>query len=136
LAKRYLTETGSDELDIFLKPVSSLSISRLTVVEMRCLLGRRRRNREIEPSLERRMVAEFEGDIARGILEVYPLDDQHAIRARQLLGRLANIPLRALDAIHLAIAVEIGAQAIATADQTFAAAARALRLHVDWFGEK
>lgn len=82
------------------------------------------------------MVAEFEGDIALGILEVYSLDDRHAIRAHQLLERLRNIPLRALDAIHLAIAVEIGAQAIATADRTFAAAARALRVHVDWFGEK
>ena len=82
------------------------------------------------------MVAEFESDIARGILEVHPLDDQHAIGARQLLEKLATIPLRTLDALHLAIATEIGADAIATADRTFAAAARALRLHVDWFGEK
>jgi uncharacterized protein len=102
---------------------------------MRCLLGRRRRNREIEPRLEKRMVAEFEHDIARGILEVYPLLDQHAIRARQILERLANIPLRTLDALHLAIATEIAADAMATADRTFAASARALRLRVEWFGE-
>lgn len=103
---------------------------------MRCLLGRRRRNQEIELSLEKRIVAEFENDIARGILEVHPLDDQHAISARQILETLPSIPLRTLDALHLAIAADIGAEGMATSDRTFAAAARALRLRVIWFGER
>jgi uncharacterized protein len=102
---------------------------------MRCLLARRRRNREIEPSLEKRMVFEFEKDIARGILEVHPLEDRHAVSAYELLARLHNLPLRALDALHIAVAVEIRSSAIATADKTFAAAARALRIPLHWFGE-
>jgi hypothetical protein len=36
--------------------------------------------------------------------------------------------------MHLGIAMEIGAEAVATADMNFAAAARALRMHVEWFG--
>jgi uncharacterized protein len=112
----------------------SVSISRLTVVELRCLLARRRRNREIDASAEQRATAAFEDDVAQGFVEVHPLEDRHALGARDLLIRLAAIPLRTLDALHLAIATAIKADAIATADDTFAAAAAALRLRVEWFG--
>ncbi len=134
VAKRYLREPGSDEFDGFLGRLLSASISRLTVVEMRCLVGRRRRNREIDGGAERRVMAAFEDDIAQGFLEVHPLEDRHALDARDLLTRLAPVPLRTLDALHLAIATAIGADAVATADSIFAAAATALRLRVEWFG--
>ena len=134
LAKRYLREPGSDEFDGFLERLLSVSISRLTVAELRCLLGRRRRNRDIDTDAERRATAAFEEDVAQGFLEVHPLEDQHALGARNLLIRLAAFPLRTLDALHLAIATAIGADAVATADDTFAAAAAALRLRVEWFG--
>ncbi len=112
----------------------SVSISRLTVVELRCLLARRRRNRDIDAGAERRAAAAFEDDIVQGFLEVHPLEDRHAIGARDLLIRLAIVPLRTLDALHLAIATGIDASAVATADDIFAAAAAALRLRVEWFG--
>ena len=41
LAKRYLNEPGSEALDAFLGTLSRALISRLTVVEPRCLLRRR-----------------------------------------------------------------------------------------------
>ncbi len=134
LAKRYLSEPGSDEFDRFLGRRTSVSISRLTAVELPCLLGRRRRNREIDADAERLAVEAFEDDIARGFLEVHPLEDRHALDAGNLLVRLATVPLRTLDALHLAIAAAIGANAVATADDTFAEAAAALRLRVEWFG--
>jgi uncharacterized protein with PIN domain len=84
LAKRYLHETGSDEFDRFLGTMMSVSISRLTMVELRCLLSRRRRNRDIDAGAERKVAAAFEEDITQGFLEVHPLEDQHAIRARDL----------------------------------------------------
>ena len=108
-----------------------VSISRLTVVELYCLLGRRRRNRDIDARAQQRVVAAFEEDIAQGFFDVHPLQDQ---QARNLLSRLGHVPLRALDALHLAIATEINAGVVATADIIFAKAATALRLHVGWFG--
>lgn len=114
--------------------MASALISRLTIVELRCLLGRRRRNHDIDAGAERRALAAFEDDIAQGFLEVHPLDDQHALDARALLIRLPSIPLRTLDALHLAIATAADARTVATADDVFAAAARALRLQVEWFG--
>jgi len=114
--------------------MASASISRLAVVEFRCLLARRRRARELDALAERRVASAFEDDIAQGFLQVHPLEDRHAIDARDLLVRLSAIPLRTLDALHLAIACAIGAGAVATADDTLAAAATALRLGVEWFG--
>jgi hypothetical protein len=93
LAKRYLHEAGSDEFDDFLGQMTSASISRLTVVELCCLPRRRRRNHEINASIEQKAGAAFEEDIAQGFFEVHPLEDQHAIRARELLISLAVVPL-------------------------------------------
>ena len=134
LAKRYQREAGSDEFDRFLGRFRAVSISRLTVVEFRCLLARRRRNRELDAQAERRAAAAFDEDIARGFLEVHPLEDRHALDAYDLLMKLRAIPLRTLDALHLAIALAMGAHTIATADDTFSAAAAALRLNAKWFG--
>jgi predicted nucleic acid-binding protein len=102
---------------------------------LRCLLARRRRNRDIGASAVRRAAAAFEVDLAQGFLEVDPLEDRHALSARDLLIRLADVSLRTLDALHLAIAMAIGADTIATADDTFAVAAAALRLRAGWFGK-
>jgi hypothetical protein len=51
LAKRYLDEAGSSAVDDFLGRRPRALISRLGVVELRCLLRRRRRAREIDASL-------------------------------------------------------------------------------------
>jgi uncharacterized protein len=130
LAKRYLHEAASDAVDGFLGRLESAAISRLTVVELRCLLARRRRNREIDARLERRLLAAFDGDVAQGFFEVHPLEDRHAVAAADLLARLPRHPLRTLDSLHLAIATGIGAAVVATADGIMAAAAAALELRV------
>jgi predicted nucleic acid-binding protein len=134
LAKRYLHEAESDRFEIFTAQTKSASISRLTLVEFRCLLARRRRNRNIGIDNEQRALAEFEEDIVGGFLEIHPLQDRHAMAARDLLIKLATIPLRTLDAFHLAIAIDIGSEAVATADKAFAQAVRAVQLHLEWFG--
>jgi uncharacterized protein len=135
LAKRYLQEVGSDLFAIFTEHTESASISRLTLVEFRCLLARRRRNRNISSDIEQRVLKDFEEDVVGGFLEVHPLQDRHAMDARDLLIRLATIPLRTLDAFHLAIAMDIGSEAVATADKAFADAVRAVQLRLEWFGE-
>ncbi len=129
-----MQESGSDEFDRFLRRLRSCAISRLTVVEFRCLMARRRRNRDMDADAERRVLSAFESDIGQGHLEVHPLDDRHAMAAADLLAMLNGIPLRTLDALHLAIARAINADGIATADRVLAAAAGALRLRVWRFG--
>jgi predicted nucleic acid-binding protein len=133
LAKWYLNEARSDDVEAFIRARRSIAISRLTVVELRCLLARRRRNKEIDRRIERAVLEAFEGDTRQGFVAVHPLEDRHAVAAYGLLTRLARHPVRTLDALHLAIALESGAKVRATADAVMVAAATALGMVVKRF---
>ena len=134
LAKWYISEPGSEAFEAFVAGFPRIVISRLTLVELRCLLARRRRAGEIaEPTAEAAFHL-FESDIAQGYLEICPLVDQHAVSAVALPGRLRDHPLRTLDALHLSVAQTIGSQTVATADRVMARAAEALGLRTVVFG--
>jgi predicted nucleic acid-binding protein len=130
LAKWYLNEPRSDDFAAWITGQRAVAVSRLTVVEFRCLLARRRRAREIAARMERRIVAAFDDDVRQGFVDVHPLYDRHAIAAMEIMTSLPRHPLRTLDALHLAIARETGAPALATADRIMAAAARSLKMEV------
>ncbi|MEK7404548.1 MAG: type II toxin-antitoxin system VapC family toxin [Acidobacteriota bacterium] len=133
LAKWYLSETRSDDFEAFIRQQESAAISRLTVLELHCLLGRRRRSREIDTRIERQVLTAFEQDIRDGFLMVHPLQDAHASTAVAILSRLRSHPLRSLDALHLAVARDLGATLFATADRVLAAAAAALGIETARF---
>lgn len=130
LAKWYLNEPFSGEFEAFIQKQSSAAVSRLTVVEFRCLLARRRRAGEIAKTIESRVFAAFEQDIRAGFLQVYPVADEHLIAALGLIARLGRFPLRTLDAMHLAIAQGTHVRQLATADRTMAGAGHAIGLEV------
>jgi predicted nucleic acid-binding protein len=132
--KRYLNEPGSDAFDAFLGPLWRAVISRLTVVELRCLLLRRRRAGEIDDDYERAARAGFADDLRSGYFEVGPLADRHAIVAYDLIDQLSGHTLRTLDALHLAIAHGAGATMLATADRKMVRAAEALGIGAVMFG--
>jgi hypothetical protein len=132
LLKRYLTEPFSAEFDALFQQ-GEIASSRLAVVEMRCALARRRRNREIVATRESRINAELAADIQDGALWIASFDDSGFAAAYHLIGRLAHLPLLTLDALHLAIAEQHSAAAFATADKTQAEAARALGFTVHDF---
>src|ERR671918_682358 len=134
LAKWYLPEPGSEAFVEFIVRQDGAVISRLTSVELRCLLARRRRAGEIAPEHERDAWFTFEDDIRAGHLHVEALADGHAIKARHLVEQLRDLPLRTLDALHLAIAQSIGVDVLATADLGMARAAQALGITVVTFG--
>jgi len=130
LAKWYLNEPFSEEFEAFIQEQPAAAISRLTVVEFRCLLARRRRAREITKTIESRVYASFERDVGAGFLQVHPVSDEHLIAALGLITRLGKYPLRTLDALHLAIARGIHCRQLATADKSMANAGRAAGLGV------
>lgn len=134
LAKRYLSEAFSDEVDDFLAGSAPVSISSLTLVEMRSLVGRRRREGYLDEVFEARLWASLEEDIAEGYVLTHPLTDEHASGAGRLLAMLSQTPLRTLDALHLAVARAIGAGGLATADRVMAAGAEQLGFRVTRFG--
>ena len=133
LAKWYLNEPFSEQFEAFIQGQATAAISRLTVVEFRCLLARRRRAGDITKTIESRVHTAFEKDIGAGFLQVYPVADEHLIAALGLLTRLGRYPLRTLDALHLAIAQGIHCRRLATADKTMADAGKAAGLGVARF---
>ena len=130
LAKWYLNEPFSERFEAFIQEQATAAISRLTVVEFRCLLARRRRAGDITKTIESRVYTAFEKDVGAGFLQVYPVADEHLIAALGLLTRLGRYPLRILDALHLAIAQGIHCRRLATADKTMATAGKAAGLSV------
>lgn len=132
LIKRYLIEPFSAEFEALLAE-GAMAISRLTIVEVRCALARRRRNRDIDVLHENRVNAELATDIHAGLLRVCEVEASAFTSAYHLIGRLTDAPLRTLDALHLATAELISASAFATADRIQADAAQALGFAVHRF---
>jgi len=133
LAKWYLNEPFSEAFEAFIREQPTAAISRLTIVEFRCLLARRRRAGEITKAIESRVYAAFEKDVGAGSLQVYPVADEHLIAALGMIERLGRYPLRTLDALHLAIAQGIHCRRLATADKTMADAGKAAGLDIARF---
>ncbi len=133
LLKRYLHEAFSEEFDAFFLNRGPISISRLGLVEARCSLARRRRNGLINARIEQKAIKELHSDIRDGALRLNALADDQVADAFHLIESLPTIPLRSLDAVHLAIARDIQAKGFATADKIQAEAATALGFTVHRF---
>jgi predicted nucleic acid-binding protein len=126
LVKRYLQEPGSDTFDAFFLDRAPLGISRLTVIEMRCALARRRRATLVSPELESQVLEAFRLDMQDGALIVESFGEDDMTLAYHLMDEVGNVPLRTLDALHLAVARRSAATEFATADKNQAEAANRL----------
>ena len=133
LAKWYINEAHSEDVETYIQEHGPVAISDLTVVEMRCLLARRRREKTIDVKMEMEIFATFQEDIRQRFLICHPLPQGLAAGAVNLLARLTDIPLRTLDALHLMIAKELPADVMVTADTVMAAGAKAMGLSVTTF---
>jgi uncharacterized protein len=130
LAKWYLNEENSEEVERYLQEHGPVAISELTVVEMRSLLARLRREGKIDSKLENRIFGAFKEDIRQGHLSCHPLPEDLMEGAANLISLLSDIPLKTLDSLHLTLAREIAADAMVTADRVMAAAAGAMGFSV------
>jgi predicted nucleic acid-binding protein len=130
LAKWYLNEPFSEQVEDYLATLPYAVISSLTIVEMRSLLLRRRRAGELTGAVVERVWATFLNDQSAGALSLIELKDEHLRAAARLLDRV-EAPLRTLDAMHLVLAESTGA--CATADRLLAGGARELGLEVRTF---
>jgi hypothetical protein len=63
----------SADVERYLMEHGPVAISDLTVVEMRSLLARRRREKHVDSKLENRVFSTFEDDIRRGFLIRHPI---------------------------------------------------------------
>ena len=135
LAKWYLNEPRSEEFARWIQEEDEVWISTLTMVEMRCLLARRRRARDISTDTEELAFTTFREDVDHVFLFLQPVEDRTVHASLHLIDRLTEHSLRSLDAIHLSLARELQVERLATADGVMARAAEALGFEVAWFGE-
>jgi uncharacterized protein len=133
LAKWYINEERSEEVEAFLLENCPVNISLLTKVEMHSLMARRVREHHMEPVTQAKILACFEGDIAAGHLVLIPQTVESFLLAESLVGARPDVPLTTLDALHLAAARANEITTLATADRVLARAADALNVECRTF---
>ena len=128
MAKLYLREPGSDEFNALVAGRTDLIVSELTVTELVSVLARLSRQGVIPRQIVGRVQHAVMGRLDDGTYQrVEATRDTHR-RAEHLLMHLTQTPLRAADALHLAMATAARAPSLASFDSRLAAAARAVGL--------
>jgi len=128
-AKRYIQEAGSDRIDDLLRDASDLAFSVILVPELISGLNRLLR----EGALNEKNYREAKKQL---------LDDVHDATVLQLTPSVISLsvkilegnPLRAMDALHVACAVEWKADLFATSDRKQLDAALNSGLRAEYIG--
>ena len=128
LLKLYLREPGSDEFNRAVEGRDDLLVSDLAVTEVVSALARRVRQRAVTSDVARRVQRAIVGRIDDGPYQRVELTRDVHRRAEHFLLSLTQIPLRAVDALHLALATSARAASMASFDVRLGAAARAIGL--------
>jgi predicted nucleic acid-binding protein len=125
LAKRYIEEKGSAQVQAILSSASSLAVAVICVPEIVSALCRLRRERRLSTEEYRNAKASLLTDVDDAT--VIGITDEVIAQAVALLEQF---PLRSADALHIACAFEWSTELFISADdrQCKAATARGLRV--------
>jgi predicted nucleic acid-binding protein len=126
LAKRYIEEKGSDQVQAILSSASALAVSVICVPEIVSALCRRRRERKLSTKDYRdakaSVLTEIDDATIIGITEEV---------IAEAVALLEQFPLRSADALHIACASEWSTDLFVSADDRQCRAARARGLRVE-----
>jgi len=123
LAKLFLPEAESDSLNQLLDGRSDVILSDLAITELASALARRAREGAVPPSAARRAHRKILATVSEGGFRRVDLLATTHREAERLLFATEAAPLRAADALHLALALGAGAGTVLTFDRTMARAA-------------
>ena len=112
LIKRYIAIQGGEELAALLADATSLHIAPHCRVEMHSAFNRLRLTKQMSAAASRAALAEFEQDLAD--LQVTPWSAEIENAAIKMLP---HSNLRAMDALHVAAALAVGAEQFITSDE-------------------
>ncbi|MDZ7666411.1 MAG: type II toxin-antitoxin system VapC family toxin [Desulfotignum sp.] len=128
-AKRYVLEEGSEILDHLLQRASQLALCTIAVPEIISGLNRRRREQILSSDDYRTIKRSLMEDVHDAIvLQITPSVISHSV------SLLETNTLRAMDALHIACALEWQAELFATADRRQLNAARNAGLLTEYIG--
>jgi uncharacterized protein len=128
-AKRYIEEEGSREVDEICLATSVLALSALCVPEIVSALNRRVR----EKRLSTREYLTAKSRLSEEVADAVIVNLTHEVIGRAVFLLESN-PLRTLDAIHVACALEWGAELFVSCDNRQIQAARRAGLRVRRIG--
>jgi uncharacterized protein len=128
LVKLLVSEPESDALNQALLGVEGVIVSDLSLTETASALGRRTREGLLTPAEARRLYREA-GKLARSCRLAELTPPAHR-RAERLLLTSVEVPLRALDALHLALALDAEAATLVAYDPRLRKAAAAQGLFI------
>ena len=118
-AKRFVNEVGSDEVEDTCAQASELGLSVICVPEIISALNRRRRERSITAT----QYAEAKKRLLDDVRDA-DIVNLTATVVGSTIGVLEASPIRAMDALHIACALEWGAQLFVSSDKKQLSAAR------------
>jgi uncharacterized protein len=130
LAKLYVPEAESEKLDAYLRGRIGLMISELAITEVLSAVARRKREGELQPELANRIRDAVLADADSGSFARLHLDPAVHREAERLLLAVTSMPLRTLDALHLALAFSGAATHVLTFDRRMREAALQSGLNV------
>ena len=130
MLKLYLPEPGSDEFNEIVEGRDDILVSDLAVTEIVSAAARRLRQGSLPREAARRLQHAILGRLDEGVYHRVELTRDVHRRAEHLLLTLEDTPLRAADALHLALAATARAASLASFDARLVAAARAAGLAV------
>jgi predicted nucleic acid-binding protein len=111
-AKRYIQENGSDKLDNLLQHASALALSVILVPEIISGLNQRLREGSLTDNNYRKAKKQFLDDVRDAtVLQLTPAVILQSVKL------LENNVLRAMDALHVACALEWEADLFVTSDR-------------------
>ncbi len=124
-----MPEPGSAEFNQSVDRRNDLVVSDLGVTEVVSALARRVRQAEVTPEAARRVQHALVVGLDDGVYQRVELTPGvHHRQAEHFLSSLTETPLRAADALHLALATSARAASLASFDRRLSAAARAVGL--------
>ncbi len=130
LAKLYVPENNSDEVDAYLRGKIGLMISELAITEVLSAIARRRREGAVSAVVANRIRDALLADADSGAFARLHLDPAVHRAAERLLLTTTAAPLRTLDALHVALAFSGAATHLLTFDRRMRDAAAQSGLNV------
>jgi predicted nucleic acid-binding protein len=130
LAKLYLPEAESERLDTFLRGRRDLMISELAITEVLSAVGRRKREKALRAKQANEIRDALLADADSGSFNRLDLSPAVHRKAEHLLLTTDSVPLRTLDALHIALALSGAAGHVLTFDSRMQEAALQTGLNV------
>lgn len=128
-AKRYILENGSETIDQLLQKTSQLALCTILVPEIISGLNRRKRENILSPHDYRKVKKHLMEDVHDAVvIQITPAVISCSVKLLE-----TNV-LRAMDALHVACALEWKAELFATADKRQLKAARNVGLLTEYIG--